>query len=167
MEHVRGGVVELGGGELFGTPVAHLLLFGDIDADEVLQEIFEPVPVGEGADEFRRDLGAVDGGGKRAEGVVEGGDVEPAKVEEFQHVGVCQHAAEVGRLGLARHDLDEVAVAVAARHLDEAEPVAAGNEAHRLAIDGDDGSEVEAVREIAAIEGIGHGSRPVCMLATA
>ena len=51
MQHVGGGIVELLLGQLGGTPVGGLLLLGQLDAEQVLAQILEAVPVGEGADE--------------------------------------------------------------------------------------------------------------------
>ena len=50
-------------------------------------------------------------------------------------------------------------VAVAGRELHEAEPVAAGNEAHGLAVDGHHRPEVEPGRKIAPVEVVRHPAR--------
>ena len=43
-----------------GAPVRRLLLLREIDAEQFLHEVLEPVPVGVGARELGGDLGAVD-----------------------------------------------------------------------------------------------------------
>jgi hypothetical protein len=48
--------------------------------------------------------------------------------------------------------MDEMTDPVALRELDEAEPVAERIQAHRLAVDGDDGSEIEPFGQIAVME---------------
>src|SRR6185295_5311534 len=52
MQHVRGSVRKLLIGELFCAPVRALLLFGQLDACELLSKIFEPMPVRVGAHEL-------------------------------------------------------------------------------------------------------------------
>ena len=70
--------------------------------------------------------------------------------------GSVQHPGEVRRLGLALGDLHQVAMPVAARHLDQAQPVAVRVQAHRLAVDCDDRAEVEPVGQVALVEMVRH-----------
>ena len=151
MQHIGGGIVELGGRELCGAPVGLLLLLGDVDTQQIAQEILQTVAVREGPGELGGDLGAVDRGCQHAEGVIEHGDVEAAEMEELEHAGIGEHPAEIGGLALAGGNLDEMAVPVPRRHLHEAEPVAAGHEAHRLAVDRHGGPQIEPLGQIAPV----------------
>ena len=49
VKHVGGGIGDLGVGELLGAPIGKLLLLGNVDAEEVADQILEPVLVGIGA----------------------------------------------------------------------------------------------------------------------
>jgi hypothetical protein len=44
-------------GQLRRSPIRGLLLLGDIDAHTLLQQVFQPMAVGEGADQLGGDLG--------------------------------------------------------------------------------------------------------------
>ena len=84
------------------------------------------------------------------------GDVEAAEMEELQHLRVGQQRLEIGRARLPPGDPHEIGVAVAARELHEAQPVAMRIEAEGLGVDGDDGPEIGAVRQIALVQADGH-----------
>jgi hypothetical protein len=53
--------------------------------------------------------------------------------------------------------MDEMGIAVAPRQLDDAEPVAMGVEPHGLAVDSDDGPEIETGRKVPKMDVMGHG----------
>ena len=161
VEHVVGGILELAPGERVRAPVRRLLLLGNLDAQQVAAEVLEAVAVGEGAREAGRDLRAVDRPAADAERVLQHGHVEAGEVEDLQHRLVGQQRREMGRVdGLARRELHQVAVAVAARELYQAEPVAMGVEAHRLGVDGHRVAEGEPRRQVAAMQMLRHGLLP-------
>ena len=86
IQHVRCRIFLLRVGQGFGPPVGCLLLLGHVDADQFLQQVFQPVPVGKGADQFCGDLGAPDRGGGHAKGGLQGRHVKAAKVEQLDRV---------------------------------------------------------------------------------
>src|SRR5437763_15247621 len=52
VKNVRGSIAQLLVAEFGGAPVGGLLLFGEIDAEQIATQILEPVPIGEGADQL-------------------------------------------------------------------------------------------------------------------
>src|SRR5947207_1432483 len=60
MQHVGGGIGDLGLGQVGRPPVGELLLLGEVDPEQLAHEVLEPVLVGIGAGEPRGDLGAVE-----------------------------------------------------------------------------------------------------------
>src|ERR1700674_590152 len=85
MQHVGGRIGDLRFGELLGAPVGELLLFGEIDAQHLADEIFEAVLVRIGSRQPRGDLGAIERGRHHAERAKERGNVEAGEMEDFQH----------------------------------------------------------------------------------
>ena len=83
MQHVRCGIGDLLLAQCFGGPVGALLLLRKLNAYELGAEILEAVPVGIGAAEFRRDLGAVDRIWHDAEIVGQDGKVETGEMEQL------------------------------------------------------------------------------------
>ncbi|GGG70170.1 hypothetical protein GCM10011415_17140 [Salipiger pallidus] len=92
--------------------------------------------------------------------MLHGGNVEAPEVEQLEHVRIGQKVAQVRRVGLASGHLDQMRVTVTGRQLDDTQPVPLMVEAHGLAVDGDDRAEVEAVRQIAFVQMVCHGSDP-------
>ena len=65
-------------------------------------------------------------------------DVEAREMIELEPVGIAEQRLEVGRgIVAVRAEADQMLVAVAVGQLDQAQPVAAGDQAHRLGVDGD------------------------------
>jgi hypothetical protein len=63
-------------------------------------------------------------------------------MKQLQRIAVGQKPFQIGRPGLSLGHLYQMGVAVAARKLHHAEPVAQRVEAHGLAVDGHDRAEV-------------------------
>ena len=84
-----------------------MLLLGQILAQQFLRQVLQPVPVGIGAHQLGRDLGAIDRLGHDAEAVLQHGDVETPEMEQLDPVRIGQQFHEVRRLGLVLRDLDE------------------------------------------------------------
>src|SRR5690606_23264754 len=121
----------------------------------------EAVPVGVGAHQSRGDLGAEHRLRHDAESLVEHRDVEAAVVEELGDLPVLQQRDQVRRPLLAGVDLDHVGGAVTRRDLHDAEPVARGGEAHRLAVDRDRVDiVVRPIRQVVLVEANSH-SKPL------
>ena len=78
--------------------------------------------------------------------------IEAGKMENLGDARIGQQPLEIGRRILAGGELHQMAIAVAARELRQAEPVAQWIETHRLGVDGDRGAEVDAVRQIAFMQ---------------
>ena len=121
-----------------------------------LIEVLQPVAVGVGARQPRGDLGAEERRRHDPEGVVEDGDVEAGVVEDLGERRVGEERRQDRRLGLAGRDLDDVGVAVAARQLDEAKPVAMGVEPQRFGVDRDGARVADVGGEVALVKSDGH-----------
>ncbi|MNS93984.1 hypothetical protein D3C72_1281850 [compost metagenome] len=137
VEHVGGGIFELGGRQRLGRPVGGLLRLGDVDFQHFLEIVLKTMPVRVGAGQPRGDLGAEDRCGRHAEGMEQNGDIETAVVKNLLVGGIGQHADEVRGLRLAGGDADDVSRAIARRKLDDAETVAARHQPQRFRVDGD------------------------------
>ena len=94
----------------------------------------------------------LDGGRHHAEGPEQHGEVEPGEMEDLRHSRIGQHALEYFGRARARHDLHDIGTAVAARDLDDAEPITMRIETQRLGIDGDGRARHVIGREIAAMD---------------
>ncbi len=123
---------------------------------QLARQILQPMPVGVGSGELRGDLGAIDGAGHHAERVGQHPHVEPAVMKEFDDLRIGQQPLQIGGAGLAGCDLHHVGVAVAARQLHDAKPVAADLQAQRFGVDCDRLAENCVGREIAAVQADGH-----------
>src|SRR5579862_281281 len=60
MKDIGRGVAQLLVGQRRRAPIRALLLFRQIDVEQILAQIAQPVPVGKGADQTRGDFGAID-----------------------------------------------------------------------------------------------------------
>ncbi len=157
VEHIRGGIFDLSRGQLVRAPVRALLLLGDIDAQHFLKQEFQPVPVGIGAPQFRGDLGTIDRRSQHAKAMQQNGDIETAEMKQLEHIRIGQHGAEIGRFGLVLIDLHQMGVAVAARHLHQAKPVAMRDQTHGFTINRHDRAEIKPIGEVAFVEMVCHG----------
>ena len=157
IEHVGRGIGALGLGQIGRAPIGRLLLLGEFDADEFAGQIFEPVPIRIGAGEFRGDLGAIDGRREHTKAVHEHGDVETAKMEQFEDSRIGQKALQIGCAGLIGCDLNEIRAAIAARELDKAKAIPMRVKPQGFGIDRNDGAEIVVIRQIAAMKPDGHG----------
>ena len=156
VQNIAGRIGELRIGERFRAPVAHLLKLGDVDVEQFIEQVLQAMSVGVGADQFRGDLGAINGCGQGAERIEKRGDVEATEVEELQHVLVTDQAFEIGRGGLTLRDLDEMRVSISTGKLDETQPVAPGYKPHGFTVDGNGRPQIEIVRQVILIQVIGH-----------
>ena len=71
-------------GQLGGTPIAALLLFGQLNPQKLAGKVLEAMTIRVGADELRRDLRAVDRARLDPEVLLEHGDVEAREMENLQ-----------------------------------------------------------------------------------
>src|SRR5258707_2934253 len=85
MQYVGGGIAQLFFGQGICSPIRALLLLFQVNPQEILAQIPEPVLVGKGAGEPRRDLRAIDRLRHRPKIMVEHGDVEAAEMKQLQH----------------------------------------------------------------------------------
>eukprot|EP01136_Pigoraptor_vietnamica_P039949 Opistho-1_new@11302 len=156
VEHVGSGVFELFRQQVLGAPIGGLLLLRQIDAEQFLAQILEPMPVGEGAHQLGGDLGAVDRRAVDIQGDLQRSQIKAGEVEQLQDLGIFQQRLQVRRLHLAAGrrlgDLHQMADAVALAHLHQAQPVARRVEAHGLGIDRDHRAQFQIGRQVAAIE---------------
>ncbi len=137
-------------------------MLGDVDADDLLAQVLQAMPVRHRADEARGDLGAPDRRGRHAEMIEQRGHIETREMEDLQDRGIGEKRFQIRRVGVAPRNLHQMADPVAARHLDEAQAVAVRVEAHRLSVDRDRAREGHVAGQVADMEmdvlaGIGHG----------
>ena len=152
IQHVGGGVIELGVGVVGRPPVGALLLLGQVDPDQLAAQVLQAVAVGVGAHQLGRHLGAVQRRGLHPQIVAQHGDVEPGEVKQLQHRSIGHQRAQVGRLVGPVGELDQMGVAVAGRQLHQTQAVAAGLQPHGLAVDGHRRPERDAVRQVAMVQ---------------
>lgn len=113
VKHIRRRVIELRVGEFIGSPIAALLLFGQIDTEEFLANILEPMTVCVGPHEAGRDFRAKDVMRVDAEVALHDGDVKTAKMENLGHVRIDDQGFEVWRIISLSVHLHDMRVAVA------------------------------------------------------
>ena len=154
--------------QLGRAPVAGLLRLGQVDPDQLAHHILQPVAVGVGAGQSGGDLGAIDRPRLDPEVQLEHADVEPAEVEQLQHLRIGQQAFQVGAVVAGAVHAHDMGVAVAGRQLDHAQGIAAEAQAHGLGIDGDVRSQVQVVgRSTRPSTPIVHVSRSIRGVASA
>ena len=156
VEDVGGRIFQLGRGQLSGAPVRALLRLGQVHARQFAHHILQPVPVGIGAGQLGRDLGAIDRPRLDPEMQLEHSDVEPAEVEQLEHRRIDQQPLQI-RAVIGRpvqpHDMG---VAVAGRQLHHAQRIASETQPHGFGIDGDLRAEIEAAGQVAFVQMDGH-----------
>ena len=153
MRDIVGGIGELLFGQLGRTPIRTLLLLRQIDVEQLLHQILQPVPVGIGAHQLGRDLGAVDRRRHHAEIAPEHRHIEARVVKQLRHLGIGQ----AGASDWAPHKPPAANCTICAvpspeDKLRQAQPVAKRIEAERLAVDGNDGAEIEPIRQVVLME---------------
>ena len=114
------------------------------------------MPVGVGARQPGRDLGAIDGAAIHLEVAAQHADVEAGIVEQLEPAGIGEQAAQVRRGIVALGQLHQMGVAIAGRQLHDAQTVASALQPHGLGIDRDRVAEVEPGRQIATVKGDAH-----------
>ena len=118
------------------APIARLLLFGDIGAEQFLHQLLQAMAIGEGPGKARSDLGAEKRGRCHLQIMLDCGKVEASKMEKFQAVGVTQYTSQIGSGIIAtRAEADEMFIAASVGNLQQAQPVAQCVEAHGFGID--------------------------------
>ncbi len=83
VEHVGGRIVELAGVRFTAPQSLICCLFGDVDTDQILQEILSPCLSVNVRNEFGGDLGAVRLARRARRSMVERGDIKAGRSEEF------------------------------------------------------------------------------------
>ena len=115
--------------------------------------------VGIGAHQLGRDLGAVNRLAIDAQVAAEHGDVEAGEMEQLGGARIGQHLLQVGGGIFAGGELHGMADAIARRQLRQAQPVAEGVQPQGLGVYGNDGAEVQPVRQVALVQlDLHHGS---------
>ena len=118
----------------------------------VLAQIAQAVPVGEGARQPRGDLGAIDRLRHDPKIMVEHGQIEAREMKQLGDVGIGEQPPQPWRVVAAGGELHEMGVAVAARELHQAQPVAMRVEPHRLGVDRHRLAEFDALRQVAVMK---------------
>ena len=151
--HIGGGIILLRLGQGRRAPVARLLLLGNFLAEQLLDQILESVPVGIGAHQLAGDLGAKHRRGDDAEIVLDRRKIEAGEMIELEPCRIGQNRLEIGRgKRAARGEADEMLVALPVGNLDQAQPVARGDQTHGLGIDRNRAGGEHASGEIVIVE---------------
>src|SRR5579863_69175 len=137
MQDVSSGVALLLLGQGWCAPIRALLLFFKLDAEQILAQIAQPVPVAEGTHQPRGGLGAIKRLRHHPEIVVEDREIEPREMEQLDDCGVDEEPLQIRGVVAAGGELNEMSIAIAARELYQAQPVAMRVEPHRLGVDRD------------------------------
>lgn len=90
VEYIRGGVGELLLRKFRRCPIRTLLLLGKLNAEKFRCQIFQSMPIGIGAGEFRGNFGAVDRCRHHTEIVAENGHVEAGEMKNLNNARICQ-----------------------------------------------------------------------------
>ncbi len=107
---------------------------------------------GIGANQLGSHLGAINRPAIHFQIAADDHDVEAGEVKNLGDGLVGEKRLEIRRAVAALGELDQVTDSVAGGKLDQAEPVAAGLEAHGFRIDGDGSAEINAFGQIALVE---------------
>src|SRR5512132_312702 len=156
-QHISGSVLALFRSKGLGTPVGALLLFRQLDPQELPTQILEAVPIGVGAYQSGGDLGAVDRDTHHPEPQIQYPNVESGEMKQLDDPFVGQQCLEIGRcVGGApgptrRREVHEMAYPVAGGQLYQTEAVTVWIEAGRLRVDGDARAERRIGRQIAMV----------------
>src|SRR4051812_41460612 len=131
--HVARCIIALRIRQLVGTPIAALLLFRNVDVEQLLDQILEAMAVGIRAYQARGSARAIERRGHDAEICLHDADVESREVIELQAIGITEQRLQVRR-GIVASTLEphKVLVPLAVRQLYEAQAVATWNQPHRL-----------------------------------
>ena len=143
--------------KIFRAPIGALLLFGEIDVEQLLHQILEAMLVGVGAGKLGRRARAIAGRGDDAEIAPDDGEIEAGEMIELGDVLIFEQPFQIGRLVIVTRELNEMGTAVAGGELDQAETVATGTETERFGVDGDRGPQTESVGKIAFLKPDFHG----------
>ncbi len=124
-------------GQHFGCPVGRLLLLGNRDVQKLAANLLQAVTIRIGAGEFDAILVQNTGCGMVPNACARTARSKPAEMKDLGDGTIFQKLHQIGRLLLARFDLDYVRSTVAERNLNHAKPVAMRVQAQCLCIDGD------------------------------
>lgn len=119
------------------APVGALLLLRQRDAEQFLDEVLEPVPIGVGPRQLARDLGAVDGSRSDPKVVLDRRKIEPSKMKQLEPGRISKDRRQIGRnVSRARVEANQMLVTASIAYLHQAKAVARGHESHSLGVDG-------------------------------
>ena len=104
VEDVGGGIGDLRVGESWAPQSEALLLLGQVDAEQLARQVLQPVPVGIGARQPRRDLGAIDRAGMTPKRWYSTPRSKRAKWKILSDVGVGQQRSRFGALAARRRE---------------------------------------------------------------
>src|SRR5918994_1604552 len=152
MKHVARSIAELRLAELGAAPVGTLQLLRQLDAEQLLAQVLEPVPVGVGAGELGRDLGAIYRAAEHAQILPDDCQIVAREMEQLLDVGVGEQSTEIRSAIVGPTELHQVAFAIARRELYQTQPVAIGIQAHRFGIHGDHGAEIETFGQVLLVQ---------------
>lgn len=133
--HIGCSIFALRIAQLVGAPIAGLLLLGDGFAQHLVQQVLKAMPISIGAGHLAGDLGAENRCGNYAEVIFNRCQIKAGVVIDFHTVRISQNGFEIGRIiTAALGEAHEVLVTIAIADLDNAQPIAVGDEAHRLCV---------------------------------
>ncbi len=113
------------------------MLFGEALSEQFLREVLEAVAVSVGAYHLARNLGAEYRTCCYPQIVLDRRQIEASEMVELDAGFISQDAGQIGGFIIApRREAHEMLIARSIRDLDDAKPVAVGDETHGLCVDG-------------------------------
>ena len=113
IEHVTRRIVLLSLAERGSTPVGGLLLFRDLDPEQLGTQVLQTVPVGVGPTQLRGDFGAVDRAVDRTYRMRQSRQVETGEMKQLGDSSIRQQSGEAGRRLRRVGQLHEMRIAIA------------------------------------------------------
>ena len=150
---IGGGIILLRVGQAGCAPVARLLHFRQLFAEQLADQLLQSVPIGIGAGQLAGDLGAKHRSGGDAQIMFDRGQIEPGKVKQLEPCRIGQNGFQMGRIERAAgREADEVFIPATIGNLDQTQPVSRGYQPHRLGIDRNRARTERAFGEIFFVE---------------
>lgn len=164
IEHVLGGVFQLGFRKLCRPPVRALLLLGELDTHDLAGDVLQPVPVGIGAHQLGSDLGTEDRAQRDTQIALDHGHVKAGKMKDFFHLCVGQKRFQPRAVIGVTIELYQMGLAITRRKLDKAQAVTHERQAQRLGIHRNPVSQIQPVGQIALVKMYRHAVRPCAVI---
>ena len=115
IQNIRCRVIHLFGRQCGRAPVGGLLLLFQLNAQQILAQVFQAMPLREGPRQARCDLGALDRLRHQAEGFMQDTQIKTCEMKNFGDFRVSQQLFQLGRRVIFTVEMHQMYVAVARR----------------------------------------------------